>query len=61
MTLSDAIASAGGLSVFGEPRRIWVTNKDGSSRKKYNYRAILMHDASDPLLESGDAVRVGSD
>jgi protein involved in polysaccharide export with SLBB domain len=58
MTLTDAIASAGGLTQFAGRARIRVFHKYGSVVEVYDYDQILAHRTADPALEAGDYISV---
>jgi protein involved in polysaccharide export with SLBB domain len=59
MTLTDAVNSAGGLSVFAGRSEIHVFHKDRSLAGIYDYDAILKYKTEDPILASGDYIFVG--
>ena len=58
MTLTDAIASAGGFTEFAGRSRIRVLHKDHSVAGVYDYDRILKHKAVNPVLAPGDYISV---
>ena len=58
MTLTDAIASAGGFTELAGRSRIRVFHKDHSLAGRYDYDRILKHESGDPVLEPGDFISV---
>jgi hypothetical protein len=62
MTLTDAVNSAGGLSVFAARSKIRVFHEFHEKHSLagiYDYDAILKQKAEDPILMSGDYIFVG--
>ena len=61
LTLSQALAKAGGESDFGDLRKVKLTRKDSDGKatvKIIDVRAILTSGADDPVLQDGDLVYV---
>jgi len=55
MRLTDAIASAGGLTDFAQLSLIGVQHADGKF-EKYHYDLALKNKSDDPVLRPGDRV-----
>jgi len=59
LRLTDAIANAGGLTVFAVRSRIQVKHADGKA-EKCDYNLALKDKSDDPMLRPGDAVFISS-
>lgn len=61
MTVSRAIASAGGFSKDALPQKITISRREGSERKivEIDYEKIKINPAEDLILQPSDIVEVG--
>lgn len=61
MTVSRAVASAGGFTKDALPQKITIFRRDGTERKiiEINYEKIKTNAAEDLILQSSDIIEVG--
>jgi len=59
LTLTNAIAMAGGFTDFANRRRLEIRRGSGGSVEVYNYLRIRNGSTNDPALKPNDQVYIG--